>query len=125
MNSPRLEKSWTRAAVITAASALVAICATVAAQAGDACITSVHTAGDAQAVSVIYSDLDIATDAGAMTLYKRINLAAHEVCGSPDIRDLEGVMASQRCERTAVAQAVNSVHSQTLAALVAVKTARG
>lgn len=125
MNSPRLEKSFTRTLAIGTAAALVAICASVAAQAGDACISSVRAPGDAPSVKVVYTDLNIGTDAGAMALYDRINQAAHQVCGAPDIRDLDAVAASHSCQRAAVAQAVNSLHSQHLAALVAVKTARG
>ena len=68
-------------------------------------------------VKVTYSDLNLASDKGANTLYRRIVSAAHQVCGADevDIRDLATLAQTQSCERQAIAHAVDAVHSPRLA----------
>jgi UrcA family protein len=110
--------------------ALVAACIALgtgaAVQAGEACASapqSAHAAG--AAITVGYSDLNLSTPEGARVLYTRIDHAAHKVCDAGDIRDLDAQAASQKCERAALAQAVQAVHSPQLAALVSVKMPQG
>lgn len=73
----------------------------------------------AASVKVAYGDLDVATEQGSSALYARIVSAARQVCGGRqlDIRDLNAVALEQACERQAVANAVQDVHSQKLAAV--------
>lgn len=79
------------------------------------------TAADAPAtasVVVKYADLDVATPKGAARLYRRISVAAHEVCPDSDSRRLEDKMATWSCRRQAVTRAVESVNSPAVAGLV-------
>jgi UrcA family protein len=52
-------------------------------------------------------------------LLQRITRAARQVCEIDDIRDLTALAQSQACERRAVTEAVDAVHSERLAALYA------
>ncbi len=124
MNAVTSKSFRTRAAVYTLITACVAIGACATVQAGEACAVaqSVHPAN---AVTVSYRDLNLATPEGAHVLYARITHAAHAVCGASDIRDLVAVAASQACQREAIAQAVGSVHSPQLAALLNTRPPQG
>jgi len=61
------------------------------------------------AQTVRYSDLNLNTDAGVVTLYNRIHHAAEQVCGNVDSRRLEQVAAAQACIDKAVAASVSAV----------------
>jgi UrcA family protein len=124
MNAVTSKSSRTRAAVYTLITACVAIGACASVQAGEACAIA-QAAHPGAAVTVSYRDLNLATPAGAHALYARITHAAHAVCGAGDIRDLGAVAASQACQREAVAQAVSTVHSAQLAALLNTKPPQG
>ena len=59
------------------------------------------------AVQVPYSDLDLASPAGAKVLAQRVDSA----CERPDIRDLKAVSAWQQCKgsvRTSAMEQLNS-----------------
>jgi UrcA family protein len=124
MNAVTSKSFRTRAAVYTLITACVAIAACTTVQAGEACAVA-HAAQPGNAVTVSYRDLNLATPEGAHTLYARITHAAHQVCSAGDIRDLSAVAASQACQREAIAQAVGTVHSSQLAALVSTKPHHG
>jgi UrcA family protein len=64
---------------------------------------------DRPAQTVRYSDLNLNTDAGVVTLYNRIHHAAEQVCGNVDSRRLEQVAASQACVNKAMAASVSAV----------------
>jgi UrcA family protein len=64
---------------------------------------------DRPAQTVRYSDLNLNTEAGAVTLYNRIHNAAEQVCGNVDSRRLEQVAAAQACVNTAMAASVSAV----------------
>ena len=53
---------------------------------------------------VSYADLDLRTNAGVDRLYARLRLAAADVCGRADFRDLK----AKRAENACVAGAVNT-----------------
>jgi len=76
----------------------------------------------AASVTVKYGDLDLATRAGAETLYQRIVLASHAVCPSYDIADLARYPRELQCRRETVARTVAAVDSPTLAAVHAEHT---
>lgn len=61
---------------------------------------------------VRFSDLNLATDAGAETLYKRIRAAARQVCDGADERF--GYSEYRKCFNKAVDDAVAKVDRQTL-----------
>ncbi|MBS0578741.1 MAG: UrcA family protein [Proteobacteria bacterium] len=115
-----------RAALYAFLSACVIVSAGAAAHAGEACAVAApapHAAGTA--VTVRFADLDVSTRDGASALYGRITHAARQVCDNGDIRDLTARAAAASCEREAVAQAVHTVHSPQLAALIDAKPPQG
>jgi len=85
---------------------------------GAANIASAASVAEVRSVNVRYDDIEINTELGNTVLYRRIVSAAVQVCGSPDIRDLDAIAAAKTCKRTAVERAVESMHSQRLAALI-------
>ena len=83
-------------------------------------------AADAAAVTVRYADLNLGTAAGNNALYARLVSAARKVCGETgDIRALGQLAATQACQRAAIANAVQSVHSSQLAAVYAKRQGQG
>jgi UrcA family protein len=68
-------------------------------------------------ITVVYSDLDLGTEAGARTLYRRLKMAANHVCGSVDHRDLNRDRIWQQCHDQALDDAVAHVGAPTLLAL--------
>ena len=85
---------------------------------GAANIASAASVDEVRSVSVRYDDILVNTELGDTVLYRRIVSAAVQVCGSPDIRDLDAMAATKTCRRIAVERAVESVPSQRLAALI-------
>jgi UrcA family protein len=84
------------------------------------------SAGQAQAITinkaphsiVRYDDLNLRSDAGAATLYARVNRAAEKVCGRDDWSDFaETYHRVRECEQTAIANAIAQVHSPNLTAI--------
>lgn len=57
-------------------------------------------------VRIDYSDLDLATPAGAERLGQRIEANAADACGRPFIRDLKSVAAFEKCKDQVVAGAI-------------------
>jgi len=74
---------------------------------------------------VSYADLDLSTDAGARTLYRRIQSAADKVCPNVDLRDLTRSAAASICRRDAIDRAVRVVGSPRLAAVSLAAARRG
>jgi UrcA family protein len=70
----------------------------------------------ARSMTVRYNDVNLATVAGATTLYQRIQGAAHLVCGEPG-RGLLEQQSWKQCVRNAVAEAVATVNEPTLTAV--------
>lgn len=68
-------------------------------------------------IAVTYADLDLGTEAGARTLYRRLKMAASHVCGSVDHRDLSRDRIWQQCHDQALDDAVAHVGAPTLLAL--------
>ena len=69
---------------------------------------------------VTYSDLNVEKEAGAQSLYRRIQQAAKRVCGVESIRTVRGarIEAEQRsCYHESLNQAVAEVGSETLNAI--------
>jgi UrcA family protein len=80
---------------------------------------------DVPTVVVRYGDLDLSTQEGAQTLYKRISSAARQVCPAGDPRVLARFDYSRNCRAAAIARAVSNVHSSRLAALHAERANHG
>jgi len=80
---------------------------------------------DVPRLEVTYTDLNIATDAGARTLYRRIATAARQVCPRGEgsiIPKMDEV--SRTCIREAIARAVREVNSPRLAEVEAAELSR-
>jgi UrcA family protein len=71
---------------------------------------------DAPSMTVRYSSDALATDSGARAVYRRLSLAAEQVCPSPTNTRLVSAVI-QQCRQEALTAAVNKIHSQRLAAL--------
>lgn len=79
----------------------------------------------APAITIHYSDLDLARPSGVQALYQRVSAAARQVCGPENIRDLTRYAASQKCFDQAMNQAVADIGVPQLNALYRHKTNRG
>ena len=73
------------------------------------------SAGEPAGIRVGYGDLDLATSAGAHTLYARIAGAARTVCGFEGTALIEQSLWN-RCYRAAIADAVAKVNRPLLTA---------
>jgi len=72
---------------------------------------------ETRTITVTYGDLDLSKTAGIEKLYQRLKVAARNVCGSRDVRDLNAVQDWRRCYRSALAGAVRDVGNTRLSAL--------
>ena len=99
------------------AAALLSACA-VAVLAATAGVARAADVSATSRIVVKYRDLDLRTDRGAMTLYHRIDVAAHKVCPDSDSRRLEDKAAAWSCRRQAMDRAVESISSPQLATLL-------
>lgn len=97
-----------RAAVLFLCSAMVWSTLHVSANAADEGLPS---------KKVSYKDLDISKPEGARVLYKRIAVAAHEVCEMNQIKTLATIRGIERCTDRAIDKAVRDVGSPALSAL--------
>lgn len=74
---------------------------------------------DPPTVSVRFDDLNLTTDAGVNSLYRRISVAARQVCPDVFSRDLAVVTAGQHCQAAAVEKAVREINNPQLATVYA------
>jgi UrcA family protein len=65
---------------------------------------------------VKFADLNLQTPAGVQALYRRIHIAATQVCDSGGERNLSFVPYDLRCAAAAEAQAIEKVHNAALSA---------
>jgi UrcA family protein len=79
----------------------------------------------APSITVKYSDLDLASPAGAKALYRRIVAAALNVCPTEDGRTLHFVALAEQCRSEAIERAVRSVDNTQLAMIYAASSKRG
>jgi UrcA family protein len=103
--------------------------AIVAAGLMSAGVVTVTHAGTAQEESVpklavSYDDLDLGTEKGALTLYRRISSAAREVCPQPSKYSARVTELSRECISSAIARAVREVNSPQLAKVDAARSTR-
>jgi len=81
--------------------------------------------GDVPAVSVKYSQESLATNGGVYDLYRRITIAAKQVCPDVSIRDLSALRQVAVCREQAVARAISQIDNPKLAALHASRSKNG
>lgn len=107
--------------VVRAAAAVCALALTYAVTP----VARAEAGTDVPKVEVKYSDLNLATEAGARTLYRRIATAARQVCPRGEgslISKLDEL--SRTCIREAISRAVHEVNSPRLAEVAAADGAR-
>ncbi len=106
---------------LLAASVIGALgCATAGAATTTSAAAAVTTpAADALSVTVRYGDLDLASAAGTRALYRRLVVAAQQVCPDSGRRELAVMRFEQTCRNQAIVNAARQIHSPQLAALVA------
>jgi UrcA family protein len=76
-------------------------------------------ANEAPSVVVRYGDLDLHTDAGLRTLYRRLSVAATRVCPVPGSNvDLAALSAARSCQSAAIARATQSLHDPQLVEVI-------
>jgi UrcA family protein len=92
--------------------------------AGVASSSALASDNDAPTAVVSYAGLDIASQAGARTLYQRIVFAAKQVCGAYDGRDIHYGMQRQACVANAVRGAVESTKQPAVMAVYAEKSGK-
>lgn len=80
--------------------AFVAIAALAAA--GTLVIPTVSQANELNSVSISYADLNLASEVGAQTLERRINVAASVVCGYQESKQYDVVVATKVCRTGAI-----------------------
>jgi len=95
----------------------------------DSCIGPLNAAYAAvgrepTSIRVSVRDLDLATDAGAAAVYRRIRNAARSVCGEVDIALVEEKAAWDRCVDEAIDSAVAKLASARLTAYYLARTHR-
>ena len=84
-------------------------------------------AADADVPSAVvrYGDLNLATEQGVKTLYRRIAFVAKQVCPDGESRGLENLNRARTCQQEAIGRAVNAVHNERLAAVHAAALRHG
>jgi UrcA family protein len=85
-------------------------------------VSTAARAAEIPQVHVRYADLNVSSPAGAAVLYQRIRVAANQVCGTPDQRDLSRLEQAKACTDKAIANAVAAVGNDMLTDLYQAKT---
>jgi UrcA family protein len=69
-------------------------------------------------ISVSYSDVSFATAKGAADVYRKLKVAARQVCGvNNGTKDIAVIIAANDCAREALADAVRKIDRPTLTAV--------
>jgi UrcA family protein len=93
--------------------AFVAIAALAAA--GALVVPTVSQANELSSTTISYADLNLASEAGATALQRRINVAARVVCGYEDSKQYDVVMATKVC-RTGAVEGARPAYEEAVAA---------
>lgn len=72
--------------------------------------------GEVRTVEVRYGDINLASDAGAAQLARRVNIAVTKVCGTADTRDLAANRLVKICRRETMANTTPRVETALAAA---------
>jgi len=79
---------------------------------------------DAPRLTVDFKDLDLSSEKDALTLYRRIETAARQVCPQPSKYSMRVTELARKCVAAAISRAVTEVNSPQLARLNAVRNKR-
>jgi UrcA family protein len=102
----------------TARNGLVALVAITATAVG--LYSSAHAGpnvGETPAVNVYYGDLDLTSDAGVRVLYRRLQVAAKQVCRSLESHEIVRSTDHRSCYNRALSSAVTKVNLEMLSVL--------
>jgi UrcA family protein len=80
---------------------------------------------DVPSLVLKYNSQSLTTDIGVQQLYRRIRVAAEQVCPEEAIRDLGANARVQACRNKAVADAIQHIDNTRLAALYASNSKSG
>jgi UrcA family protein len=78
----------------------------------------------APSITIKYSDLNLATPSAVEVLYRRVTMAAKEVCNQGQSRELARQVAADRCVDEAVSRAIDQIDVPQLNALYRAKSNR-
>jgi UrcA family protein len=84
-----------------------------------ATLAPVVQAADVPAITLHYATAKVATEAGARDLYRRIAVAAEQVCPAAVGSDLGSEARTKRCQADAIARAVGQVKEQRVVEIAA------
>ena len=73
--------------------------------------------GEIPTVAVAYADLDLTSDAGVKTLYRRLQVAAKQVCNVYTGHEIWRAMDRRACYRQALSDAVAKINVEMLSVL--------
>lgn len=107
------------ASVIGALGTATASAGTAGAAATPAAAAASSPEVETLSVTVRYGDLDLASAAGARELYRRLVVAARQVCPDRGSREMTMQQIVQSCRNQAIVNAARQIPSPQLAALVA------
>ena len=112
MKTSHAFRTWTSGKAVFVG--IAGICFALSAQAGDGAAPGIIRTQ----VVVTFDDLNVASPAGARTLYARLKSASQQACGNrPDARDLQRYRDYKACYEKALDKAVHKVDSAQLQAL--------
>jgi len=114
----RTAGSRAKLAFLMAAGALGCAMAAGAANAAD-------TSNGAPTLVVRYSTQALTTNSGVQDLYRRIRLAAKQVCPESSVHDLRANEQAEVCRQQAVSKAIQQINNSQLAALHATSSKSG
>ncbi len=80
---------------------------------------------DTPSVVVEYDAQTLATESGLRTLYRRLVLAARQVCPESPARDLIRLTATQQCQKESIARALRHIDNPQLAQMFVGSANRG
>jgi len=98
-------------------SLVAAVAGAVLASSAGAAVAHAQAADAAPALKVKYKTSDLTSREGSQALYKRITIAAGEVCDVTNHEDVGGFTKYEACKRAAIERAVNELKSPQLAAV--------
>jgi UrcA family protein len=103
----------------TAKNGLVALAATIATGAAIFCgpAQAGSAAPEIPTVKVHYGDLDLTADAGVKALYRRLQVAAKQVCRSLESHEIVRSRDHRSCYNRALAAAVTEVNLEMLSVM--------
>ena len=80
---------------------------------------------DVPRVVVKYSEASLGNEAGVADLYRRITVAARQVCPTAQVGDFLSQIVAKECQDAAVSRAIQQIDNSRLARLYAARSKNG